>query len=111
MFTAKIIRHRHKHHHYINDDLKSVTEETQFKIVFSHPDELIRFEIWCTENEGCYSYDKEKSMQTGTFPKLEIFKEEICWCDLMTYYLLHVAGYNYHSSIHPYKGEVYERES
>jgi hypothetical protein len=37
----------------------------------------------------------------------DLFKDEICWCDIMTYYLLHIAGYSYHSSIHPYKGEVY----
>jgi hypothetical protein len=35
MHTAKIIRHRHKYHHYLNDDLKEVKEETYFKIVFS----------------------------------------------------------------------------
>jgi hypothetical protein len=27
----------------------------------------------------------------------------------MEFYLLHVAGYSYHSSIHPYKGEVFVR--
>ena len=110
MHTAKIIRHRHKHHHYVNDDLKSVTEETHFKIVFSHPDELIEFEKWCIENGGVYLYDKEHSCQKGKFPKIKIFKEEICWCDIMTYYLLHIAKYKYHSSIHPYKGEVYVKE-
>ena len=30
MDTAKIIRHRHKYHHYLNDDLKSVKEEKEF---------------------------------------------------------------------------------
>ena len=34
MNTAKIIRHRHKIHHYLNDDIKSVEEDTHFKIVF-----------------------------------------------------------------------------
>lgn len=109
MYTAKIIRHRHKYHHYLNDDLKSVKEETHFKIVFSHPDELVLFEKWCLEHDGEYSYDKENSCQKGKFPKVEIFKDEICWCDLMTYYLVHVANYEYHSPIHPYKGEVYVR--
>jgi len=40
MTTAKIIRHRHKYHHYVNDDLKSVKEETFFKIIFSDPLEM-----------------------------------------------------------------------
>jgi len=110
MFTAKIIRHRHKIHHYLNDDLKSVKEETYFKIVFSHPDELIAFEKWCVENGGSYDYDKDNSCQRGDLPKIDAFKDEICWCDIMGFYLLHVAGYRYQSSIHPYKGEVYTRE-
>lgn len=111
MYTAKIIRHRHKHHHYVNDDLKSVKEETHFKIVFSHPDELLNFEKWCKQNKGTYLYDKENSCQKGKFPEIKIFTEDICWCDIMTYYLLHIANYTYHSSIHPYKGEVYCRDS
>jgi hypothetical protein len=110
MYTAKIIRHRHKYHHYLNDDLKSVKEETFFKIVFSHPDEYKAFKTWCRENDGEYDYDKENSCQRGSLPKLEAFKDEICWCDIMTFYLVHVSGYSYHSSIHPYKGEVYIRE-
>ena len=105
--TAKIIRHRHKYHHYLNDDLKSVKEETYFKIVFSAPVEFERFKKWCVENGGLYDYDKENSCQNGSLPKIEAFKDEICWCDIMPFYLLHIAGYEYHSSIHPYKGEVY----
>jgi hypothetical protein len=107
MYTAKIIRHRHKYHHYMNDDIKSVKEETHFKIVFSDPAELIIFENWVIQNGGKYDYDKDNSCQRGSIPKLEIFKEEFCWCDIMTYYLVHLAGYNFHSTIHPYKGEVY----
>ncbi len=107
MFVAKIIRHRHKYHHYLNDDLKSVKEETFFKIVFSHPSELTAFQAWCVENGGEYDYDKENSCQRGKLPQLEIFKDEICWCDIMGYYLCHIAGYAFHSTIHPYKGEVY----
>ena len=110
MYTAKIIRHRHKYHHYLNDDLKSVTEVTYFKIVFSHPEEYKAFKTWCKENDGVYDYDKENSCQRGSLPKIEAFKDEICWCDIMTFYLLHVSGYAYHSSIHPYKGEVYVRQ-
>lgn len=108
-YTAKIIRHRHKHHHYLNDDLKSVTEETHFKIVFSHPSEMDLFTEWCKQHDGEYDYDKPNSCQRGTLPQVETFREEICWCDLMTYYLVE-SGYRYHSSIHPYKGEVYVKE-
>ncbi|MEO5647955.1 MAG: hypothetical protein ABIQ56_06300 [Chitinophagaceae bacterium] len=110
MKTAKIIRHRHKYHHYMNDDLKDVTEKTYFKIVFSDPAEMGSFEKWCIANDGLYDYDKEDSCQKGELPKLEIFKDEICWCDIMTYYLLHVSGYTFYSTIHPYKGEVYTKD-
>lgn len=107
MKTAKIIRHRHKYHHYINDDLKSVKEETHFKIIFSDPADFEIFKKWCIQHEGEYDYDKDNSCQRGTLPKLDIFRDEICWCDIMGYYLLHVAGYQFYSTIHPYKGEVY----
>ena len=107
MKTAKIIRHRHKYHHYLNDDLKDVKEETHFKIIFSDPKELNDFCKWCEQNEGCYDYDKENSCQRGKLPKLELFKDEICWCDIMTYYILEIKKYEFHSTIHPYKGEVY----
>ena len=107
MTTAKIIRHRHKYHHYMNDDLKDVREETFFKIVFSDPQEFELFKKWCKENDGEYDYDKEQSCQRGSLPQLEQFKDEICWCDIMTYYLVHSAGYSFHSVIEPYKGEVY----
>ncbi len=110
MTTAKIIRHRHKYHHYLNDDLKSIKEETFFKIIFSEPIEMELFKKWCTDNEGEYDYDKESSCQRGSLPKIESFKGEICWCDIMTYYLLHVSGYSFYSTIHPYKGEVYTKQ-
>jgi hypothetical protein len=110
MITAKIMRHRHKFHHYINDDLKDVKEETFFKIVFSDPDELKLFEAWIKKHEGKYKYNKDECKQEGTFPKVPFFEEEICWCDIMTYYLLHVAGYRFYSTIHPYKGEVYIKD-
>ncbi len=109
MNTAKIIRHRHKTHHYINDDLKSVTEDTHFKIIFSAPSEMEKFKEWIKRNGGEYNYNKEACRQEGKMAAAvdDLFKDEICWCDIMTYYLLHIAGYSYHSSIHPYKGEVY----
>ena len=111
MYTSKIIRHRHKTHYYINDDLKKVIEDTHFKIIFSHPIEMEKFVNWIDKNGGCYTYNKSECMQEGKMPPSvdEMFKDEICWCDVMTYYLLHVAGYTYHSSIHPYKGEVYTK--
>lgn len=114
MNTAKIIRHRHKIHHYINDDLKKVEEDVQFKILFSHPDEYDEFKNWVSKNGGEYKYNKDLSKQEGKFPKRidvkfqTVAEEEICWCDVFTYYLLHVAEYQFHSVIDgPYKGEVY----
>lgn len=107
MNTAKIIRHRHKYHHYMNDDLKEVKEETHFKIVFSEPAEFDRFREWIKQHDGEYNYNKEESRQEGKFPKVPMFHDEICWCDIMTYYIMHVAGYSFHSTIDPYKGEVY----
>ena len=109
MKVAKIIRHRHKLHHYVNDDLKEVKEETFFKIVFSEPSEMDLFMAWIKKNGGVYDYNKEESRQEGKMPPAvdELFKDEICWCDIMTYYLLHVAGYTFHSALNPYKGEVY----
>ena len=75
MSTAKIIRHRHKYHHYMNDDLKDVSEETFFKIIFSDPKEFEFWKTWCVENDGLYDYDKEQSCQRGSLPQLEIFKD------------------------------------
>ena len=110
MHTAKIIRHRHKFHHYMNDDLKSVTEETHFKIVFSEPAEFDQFREWIKQHDGEYNYNKEESKQEGKFPEMPIFHDEICWCDIMTYYLLHVVQYKFYATIDPYKGEVYIKE-
>jgi len=108
MTTAKIIRHRHRFHHYINDDLKAVSEDVHFKIVFSDPAEMDLFEAWCIKNKGKYDYDKDENKQKGKTPKLKIFKGQgICYCDIMQYFLLHVAGYVFHSAIMPYKGEIY----
>lgn len=112
MHVAKIIRHRHKYHHYMNDDLKEVKEDTHFKIVFSSPAEMDKFKQWIEVNGGEYNYNKEESRQEGKMPKSvdNLFHDEICWCDIMTYYLIHIAGYKFYSTIHPYKGEVYIRE-
>lgn len=108
---AKIFRHRHKHLHYMNDDLKDVKEETHFKIVFSHPDGLKEFQKWIREHGGEYDYDKENSCQRGKLPKeiQGLFVNETCWCDVLTFYLLHVAGYTFVESINPYKAEIYHK--
>ena len=94
----------------MNDDLKDVKEETHFKIVFSHPHEMAKFCEWIAKNGGEYKYDKENSCQAGKFPKVELYEDEICWCDIMTYYLLHVDSYEFFSTIEPYKGEVYVKK-
>lgn len=91
----------------MNDDLKDVREETFFKIVFSDPSEFELFKQWCITHNGLYDYDKDQSCQRGSLPQLDNFKDEICWCDIMAYYLLHVAGYRFDTIIEPYKGEVY----
>jgi len=95
----------------MNDDLKDVKEETHFKIVFSDPIEMEKWKQWCKKFNGEYDYDKENSCQRGKLPKIEMFRDEICWCDIMTYYLLHVAEYQFYSTIHPYKGEIYVKDS
>lgn len=66
---------------------------------------------WCVKHEGEYDYDKENSCQAGKMPKVPRFHDEICWCDIMTYYLMHVADYKFFATIHPYKGEVYTRQN
>lgn len=107
MMVAKLIRHRHKYHHYVNDDLKAVEEDVHFKVVFSHPAEMDMFQAWCKKNKGEYKYNKDASKQEGKLPKLKEFVgDDICWCDIITYYLLN-NGYSFYSTIHPYKGEVY----
>lgn len=94
----------------MNDDLKDVKEETHFKIVFSDPEEFEAWRRWCIKNGGEYDYDKDQSCQRGSLPKIKAFQDEVCWCDIMTFYLVHLAGYRFHSTIHPYKGEVYVKE-
>lgn len=111
MTTAKIIRHRHKFYHYINDDLKAISEDVHFKIIFSDPEELDKFEKWCVKNKGKYDYDKNENKQNGKIPKLKVFQgKDVCFCDIMQYFLLHVAGYSFHSALEPYKGEVYLKQ-
>jgi hypothetical protein len=105
---AKIIRHRHKYHHYINDDLKAISEDVHFKIIFSDPAEETAFEQWCIKNKGKYKYNKDESKQEGKMPKLKELKSvDACWCDVMGFYLTKIAGYSFHSALQPYRGEVY----
>ena len=112
MTIAKIIRHRHYWEYSINGTVKSVDEKVEFKIVFSEPSEMRMFEEWVKQNKGEYKYDKEKNEVEGELPKMKIFepyKEGLCWCDIMQYYLLHIAGYEFHSALSPYTGEIYHR--
>ncbi len=107
------MRHRHKTHHYINDDLKEVIEDTQFKLIISLPSEMDKWKQWVKDRGGEYKYNKELSKQEGELPDVkDIFgDEEFCWCDTMTYWLLHVAGYRLDMLItNPYKGEVYRKD-
>lgn len=111
MIIAKIIRHRHRWEHSINGSVKEIEEKNEFKIVFSHPGELRAFEHWCKTNNGEYVYNKEENKNEGKLPELVSFKEDkdLCWCDIMQYYLLHVAGYFFDSALSPYTGEIYHK--
>ncbi len=116
MYTAKIIRHRHSIHTFINDHLVDKEDDIHWKIIFSHPDEYERFKAWVKENDGEYKYNKDDNKNKGELPgKIELLfgieaTEDICWCDVMQYFLLHVADYKFHSTLNPYKGEFYVRE-
>jgi hypothetical protein len=111
MRTAKIMRHRWKHYSEMNGDLKEVREETFFKIVFSNPHDMTAWENWIKERGGEYKYNKELSRQEGTLPDVkDLFgDEDICWCDVMTYYIMHVIHFDFTDLIQPYKGEVYTK--
>lgn len=110
MMVAKIIRHRHKNLYYINDDLKTVEERDYYKIVFSQPYEYNLWLQWVKDNKGEYKWDKAALLQDGKMPELKIFEgQEPCYCSIMQYYLLHVAGYEFHSALSPYKGEIYTK--
>ncbi|MDT3402506.1 hypothetical protein [Mucilaginibacter terrae] len=67
MYTSKIIRHRHKFHHYLNDDLKEVKEETHFKIVFSDPAEFDLFREWIKQHEGRVQLQQRRKPPGGYF--------------------------------------------
>lgn len=113
MIIAKIIRHRHIWEHSINGTIKDVAEKVEFKIVFSDPAFYDAFERWVEENNGSYKYNKETNEVEGELPELSIFepyKEGLCWCDIMQYYLLHVARFAFHSALSPYTGEIYTRK-
>ena len=87
--------------------LKMLRKKPSSRLYFPIQKKWSFLKKWCLDNEGEYNYDKENSCQKGKLPSIESFKDEICWCDIMTFYLLHVAGYSFYSTIHPYKGEVY----
>lgn len=114
MFTAKLIRHRWEYQQILNGRVNYIEHEDHFKVVFSHPEEYNLFNKWCYENGGSYDWDRAKNKQVGDLPTKakELFFEDVGWCDLITYYLLHVAGYSFHSVIADvaFKGEVYTKE-
>lgn len=111
MTTAKIVRIRHRTEKFKNDERVDIDIQDEFKIVFSNPSEMKLFKDWIEKEGGKYDFDKETGFQLGEMPKPKIFEgEDICWCDLMSYYLLHVQGYKFHSAILPYKGEIYYRD-
>lgn len=109
--TAKIIRHRHDMPHIINGHTKEVREETEFKILFSWPAEMAAWKKWVEDRGGEYKYNKDISKQEGKIPDVkDIFDDEdFCWCDTMTYYLQNVAGFQFHSALSPYTGEIYTK--
>lgn len=108
MKTAKIIRHRHKWLHTINDDIKGCDEAVYYKIVFSDPRDYDKFIDWVKGNKGEYNYDKETNTSNGNLPELAEFGDKkTCWCEVMSFYLLEVEKYEFNSIIEPYKGEVY----
>lgn len=110
MKTAKIIRHRHRFEHYINDNLTAAENEVHYKIVFSDPDEFDRFCAWIKDNSGEYKFDKETNRQDGKLPELKIFEgKNPCWCDVCSFYLLELVGYAFHSTTSPYNGEIYHK--
>lgn len=113
MKVAKVIRHRHRWEYSINDVVKSIEERDDFKIVFSDPGELRMFETWCKQNDGEWAYNKTENKMEGKLPTMKIFEqqENLCWCDIFQYYLLHIAGYGFHSVLNPYKGEVYVKNA
>lgn len=110
MKTSKIIRHRHTYHHYMNDHLISVEDQDHWKLIFSDPNEMDRFQLWMKENKGEYVWDKEKNEHKGKTPDLKVFEgKDPCFCDIFTYYLTELAGYTFHSALLPYRIEIYTK--
>lgn len=108
MYTAKIYQYRHEIHHSSNKTLVEIEEWIDYKIVFSHPVERIKFEKWMKDNKGLYKFNKDTSRQEGKLPIVQGFKKgDYCFCDIFTYYLLHVADYLFKDTVSPYKAEIY----
>lgn len=108
MSTAKIIRHRHTFNHYINDSLVETERFDDYKIIFSDPAEMKRFQIWLKKYKGVYEWDDEaKEVAEGS--KLPDLEGLGCWCAVFAFYM-DIHGWQYHSSLNPYKGEVYTKK-
>lgn len=110
MKVAKIIRHRHRIELYMNDTLTGVEEEIHFKILFSTIDEKKAFEKWVRDKGGEYEWDgnNNKVAEKSKIPEIEGYDSNSnCWCSVGQHYLLNVAGYIFHSTLTPFKGEIY----
>lgn len=113
MQVAKIIRHRHRLEHYLNEVIRKVEEDVHYKILFSDPEEKKRWDAWLEQNGGKYEWnkDQDKVTEDSNLPELKEFEgQDICFCDVFTHYTLNIAGYSFHSTLNPFKGEVYVRD-
>jgi hypothetical protein len=103
--VAKIIRHRHINTYTINDRTINVSSEDHYKLTFSDSSEHKKWSEWLATLEADYSWSKAENVSIGRLPK-----DFECWCDVMSYFLLHVHGYKFHSVITPYKGEIFVKD-
>lgn len=112
MKTAKIIRHRHKIVHSINDDVKSVYTEDFYKILFSHEEEMQMFLEFVEDNGGKYKWDKEtnKTTEDSKVPDKGVFEGcNSCMCDVFSMFVSHF-GWEMNFISSPYKFEVWIKE-
>lgn len=112
MYMAKIYQKRHERHHFVNKTLVDVEEEIHYKIIFSHPEEMEKYEKQVKKDGGLYQFNKDTSIQEGKLPRMKGMKKgTYCWCDYTTYYLLYHAGYDFQESTSPYKCEIFIKKN